>query len=360
MKKAAILGLVILVTMNMHLWANEEDQAIEPLTSVIFDDPNLELAVENRLGIEDPNETEMLALTELSASSLGISSLAGLETALNLQKLYLNDNQITDLEPLENLTQMIELELGNNQISDPCELANMTELKVLLLFENQLSDISALANLTKLTNLNLQENQISYLTPMAGMTKLLRCNLQKNQIANLSGLENSVDMLALFLDENDIADLSPLQNMTKLQQLQVEDNQVISVEPLQNLHSLVFLVLARNDINDISTLADSAFNKYSVVNLLFNPLEPKAYCESLPAIKVNNPGANVFPSAADSPFAILQDCMGSIEDLEVIASFWLSDCDAEDLCGGTDLDRSGRIDLDDIDLFTEFWFSGAP
>ena len=63
---------------------------------VTFHDANLKATVETALGFSDPNSSDMLMLTNLYAQSSGISDLTGLESAVNLKALYLNNNQIMD------------------------------------------------------------------------------------------------------------------------------------------------------------------------------------------------------------------------------------------------------------------------
>jgi hypothetical protein len=84
---------------------------------VVFSDPNLKCAVEAALGITDPNATEILLLTYLNASSLGISDLTGIEYAINLNSLYLYGNQISCIELLTYLDKLLILDLQNNPLN---------------------------------------------------------------------------------------------------------------------------------------------------------------------------------------------------------------------------------------------------
>ncbi len=82
--------------------------AAEP---VFFPDPNLKTVVEEALGITDPTPDDMLNLRKLYAGWQGISDLAGLDYAVNLQVLDLHCNQLNFI-PAEigNLTQVPQLE----------------------------------------------------------------------------------------------------------------------------------------------------------------------------------------------------------------------------------------------------------
>lgn len=149
---------------------------------VVFNDPNLQVAVEEELRIANPNCSDMQSLTFLDASDSGITDLTGLECATNLQTLYLHVNRLSDISVLVNLTGLQELWLYSNQISDISVLANLTDLTVLVLTYNQISDISVLANLTGLTVLVLSDNQISDISVLANLTTMQRLYLSANPL----------------------------------------------------------------------------------------------------------------------------------------------------------------------------------
>ena len=149
---------------------------------IIFPDSTLEKVI--REALEKPEgaitDTDMASLDTLNGIDRGIISLTGLEYAVNLSRLdldnnlifdigalagldqlsylYLPDNIIGDLSPLIGLTQLIDLRLDNNFIIDISALAGMTELQILLLSSNLISDISSLADKNQLTELFLLGN----------------------------------------------------------------------------------------------------------------------------------------------------------------------------------------------------------
>ena len=64
---------------------------------VEFRDANLKSAVETELGISDPTPVDMLSLTYLDARKSRIADLGGLEFAINLKSLRLNQNKISEI-----------------------------------------------------------------------------------------------------------------------------------------------------------------------------------------------------------------------------------------------------------------------
>lgn len=104
---------------------------------VTFDDPNLKAEAEAELGVTDPNTDDMLNLTSLFAPNKGIADLTGLETALNLEVLFLPANDLTSIQTtiLAPLTKLKDLILAANQIGGvPAHaFATLTDLEDLVL-----------------------------------------------------------------------------------------------------------------------------------------------------------------------------------------------------------------------------------
>ena len=70
-------------------------------------DPNLHAAIANTLGhTGDITSTHMRQLTELDVRDRNITTLTGLEFAINLTALVIAGNPITDLTPISTLTNL--------------------------------------------------------------------------------------------------------------------------------------------------------------------------------------------------------------------------------------------------------------
>lgn len=98
---------------------DEENINTQNSNIVNFEDTNLLNAVNKALSKGDINSPvtidEMATLnSSLNISNLGITSLSGLEYAVNLKSLSSTNNQITDLSPLSNLTSLQNIDLGGN------------------------------------------------------------------------------------------------------------------------------------------------------------------------------------------------------------------------------------------------------
>ena len=286
-------------------------------------DENLKAAIEAELGISNPNATDMLELTELSAAEKDIVDLTGIEYATNLQELYLDGNIISDISALSVLTNLQNLGLNNNLISDISAIAGLTNLQRLGLENNQInnisvltglinlqwlflqgnnfSDISALASLTNLQRLGLENNQVDDISVLTGLTNLNWLNLQGNiindisalaelknlqtlylkvnQISDISPLAGLIDLHKLDLNVNDISDISAITGLTNLQQLFLKDNLISDISALTGLTNLQMLSLKGNLISDISALSD--MTNMSQLELIDNQISDISPLEGL-------------------------------------------------------------------------------
>ena len=95
--------------------------AHEDPNAAVLPDLNLRAVIAD--GLNKPPEAEismadMAAMASLSAAGLGIQDLAGLERAVNLSHVDLDDNVLTDIGPLAHLPALANLRLMGNRISE--------------------------------------------------------------------------------------------------------------------------------------------------------------------------------------------------------------------------------------------------
>ena len=279
-----------------------------PLTTIAqtvnIPDDNLRAAIEEALG-KTPNARitaeEMAILRELGAVSMDIRSLAGLEAAVNLEDLRLNnnsisnisplegliklrhieleENEITDLSPLEGLIGVEQLRLGNNLITDLSPLEGLINLRGITLHHNAISDLFPLAGLVKLEWIGMSHNPVADLTPLSGLTnlhnyhswgtpvlnlsaiaklpKLREINVCGGEISDISALADAKGLKELYLPGNEVSDLSPLKGLTSLTHLSLEHNEISDLSPLEGLSNLTWADFRDNKISDVSPLAAS-------------------------------------------------------------------------------------------------------
>lgn len=101
-----------------------------------FDVPDEALRKCIKEAINDKLATSAGALSSLSCTQAGITSLAGLSTFNELEQLTLSSNNIVDISELGALTVLQTLYLDNNQVIDPVPLYQLPALQRLDLSSN--------------------------------------------------------------------------------------------------------------------------------------------------------------------------------------------------------------------------------
>ncbi|MFS0862256.1 leucine-rich repeat domain-containing protein [Fredinandcohnia sp. 179-A 10B2 NHS] len=172
---------------------------------VTFADSALEDAVREALRIysRDLYESDMSTLISLDATNRGITNLTGLETATNLEDLYLDNNSISDLKPISGLTNLYYLTLGNNEITDISDLKKLTNLQTLVLDRNQVKDISSLANLKYLTTLSIRGNNVTDISVLANLP-IEFLDISFNKIEDISSLLVMENLYFVLLMKNNL------------------------------------------------------------------------------------------------------------------------------------------------------------
>ncbi|MXV74087.1 hypothetical protein F4Z99_07400 [Candidatus Poribacteria bacterium] len=189
-------------------------------------DPNLRRIVSETLDVESLTIADMQRLHDLVSDSDGIESLEGLQHAVNLKFLQINESQISDLTPLTGLVKLNTLKLDHNLISDIAPLTELVNLEWLQLDDCQISDLTPLAKLVKLNTLILAHNPISDITPLAGLANLEGLLLNDCQILDIMPLAELVNLRWLHLEYNQISDVTPIRSLTKLERLTIIGNPI--------------------------------------------------------------------------------------------------------------------------------------
>ena len=237
-------------------------------------DPNLEKAIRETLELPAEvsiTQQEMLRLTSLPIESPQLSNLTGLEHATNLEHLSLGRvGMVSDLTPLSNLTSLERLNVENNQISDIRPLTGLLHLRTLALSANQIQDIAPVANLTALTYLDLSGNRVESLQPLVGLIYLRTLRLVNIQIEDITLLEHLTSLISLTVSHNQVRDVSPLAGLVNLTFLNLRNNRISDLNPLANLTALKTLRLDINTITDITPL--TALKNLKELRIADNPI----------------------------------------------------------------------------------------
>lgn len=182
-----------------------------------FPDNNLARVVARAFNRE-PNQgvtiEELANFTEnINASNESIRSVDGLRYLTSVTNLNLSNNQVNDipqyLEEIGLMKSLKILNLDNNKLQDIKFLSNL-DLNELYLNNNNLFTLTSLSNMTELKVLEASNNNISNLIPLNSLTNLTTINLSNNLIGQVEPLSYLNNLIYLNIDNNNVMDLSPL------------------------------------------------------------------------------------------------------------------------------------------------------
>lgn len=208
-----------------YVWGSAYTYVTTPPTPqgelVTFTDSALEDAVREALRIysRDLYESDMSTLISLDATNRDINDLTGLETATNLEDLYLDNNSISNLKPISGLTNLFFLTLGNNEIGDISDLKKLTNLTTLILDNNQVEEISSLVNLSNLTTLSIRGNSVKDISVLASLP-IEFLDISFNKIKDISSLLAMENLYFVLLMKNNLDLTEGSENLAVIQELE--------------------------------------------------------------------------------------------------------------------------------------------
>jgi len=231
---------------------------------VSFTDTNLKQALIDA-GIDtnedgEITESEMASLTGvLDLSDKGIANLSGLEYAINLTGLYLdNNNNLTSISNLSPLSKLSILSLHLTGVSDLSVVTNFQSLVYLDVSRSYVIDLSPLSGLLNLETLLLDATDVNSLIPIQGKTSLKKLDLGSTKVRDITALSSLTNLTYLdisydYLSSDSISNLEPL---TKLEYLDISNNGFYNSTPLNGMHNLKELNADYCNFTDITALSN--------------------------------------------------------------------------------------------------------
>lgn len=254
---------------------------------IVFEDNNLKNKVLGALGKgsgEEVTVREIQTLDQILAPQSNITSLVGLEHAINIKRLNVSSNKISNLEPIKDLVKLTSIFIDGNEITDLRMLSNLVNLEAIWAKGNAISSLEGIENCTKLVNLNMEETCITNIDVVSNFPNLETLSLNHIKtdsidlqpvsncsrlkylylldIVNVENLEvisclNSLENLFVQgykIKESELEMLSSIRNLKIVRLAKAGLTNVESLKVLKNCSNLVQLILAGNSITDLSPL----------------------------------------------------------------------------------------------------------
>ena len=226
---------------------------------------------------------EMTKLTTLDLSDNGLINIGELNALVNLQHLYLDNNEIVYFPSINNLEQLETLDISYNNIIQLGEdLSGLRNLEELNASHNEICDISTLDDLESVELLDLSHNDLGCVEigvspdfdSLENAPNLSTLKLNDNGLTSIEGLrDRDISLEVLHLHNNRLTDITPISAYTNITELVLYGNLIVNIDNLSGMTGLTSIDLSNNQITDFSDLMlipnltsiDLSFNNISVI-----------------------------------------------------------------------------------------------
>lgn len=221
----------------------------------------------------------MESLISLEVGGKGLTSLKGIEYALNLTSLGCSYNQLSELDISKNV-QLSSLNLMRNQISE-LDVSKNTVLTSLNFETNKISVLDVSKN-QELLHLSCFNNLLSEID-VSENSKLITFYCGKNLLNELDVSKN-VNLVSISCGENLLGELD-ISNNTNLQYLYCGENQLDELD-INNNKKLTLLNCEKNQISELNVSQNSnltelrcGYNPLGSLDVSYNTNLMYLYCE---------------------------------------------------------------------------------
>lgn len=227
-------------------------------------------------------------LKSLVISNCGLTTAAGLETAVELEYLDLTQNTIRDLKPISGMTKLQGLYLQNNALNDLTLLSNLTSLKQLDVSFNLLDSLNPIYNCSELVYLGASNNKITSLAGIEKLGSLETFRFSGNTAQDISPVSGCANLRQLDISENMILDISSLSVLNNLETFDFSRNMVTELPAFEKTCKLITIDGSHNQITTLDALEglENLNNVFMDYNEGLESIEPLVNCPLLVQVKV--------------------------------------------------------------------------
>jgi hypothetical protein len=211
---------------------------------VTFPDPQLEAVVRDALSkysgsITSNDMAGLVFLGNFNAlqGTLPIRNLTGLETAVNLESLYLPKSPLTNVTALSMMPRLRELEVSFTGITNILFVSALTQLESLWASGNNVQDASPLIGHPALRRCALNDNPITNISVLTNLPRLGSLKILSVPVSNLDFLRELPVLSSLDFGPCTVTDLSILTNVG-LRSLSVRNGSFTNWEIIGELSQL--------------------------------------------------------------------------------------------------------------------------
>ncbi len=210
---------------------NVEDVEAAPLSAI-------DICVQESMA--DKGVRERVNLKYLICQGAKIDDLSTLADLVNLEELYLQDNDLTSLETIPELDKLRVISVANNKnltslkgIEKPISLEELQANKA------GIQDLSGVEALSNLKIVGLMMNDIENVDVFTSLEHLEDVTLNYNNIKDISAFAGKPKLREFQVYSNAVHDVTPLMENIKLKKVGVRGKGDIPCEQIEQLKSVL-------------------------------------------------------------------------------------------------------------------------
>ena len=227
-------------------------------------------------------------LERLTISDCGLTTIVGLESSTALVYLDLSHNTIRNLTPLETMVNLQEVYLQNNAVNDLNSLSNLKALRKLDVSYNLLTSMTPVFNCTTLTELKAGNNTITSLMGIEKLSSLEMLNVAFNELSDVSSVSSCTNLLDLDISNNTITDITGFSALTKMTSFNFSRNTVEEIPAFAKDCALITINGSHNMLSSLENLGglENLNNVFMDYNAEISSIQPLVECSRLVQVKV--------------------------------------------------------------------------
>ena len=252
-------------------------------TRIIIEDLNS--GIGNILSNYDKNGDNKLSSQEISGikeitinSESSVNNLKELYNLYGLQKLIIENSNLSDLNGIENCSQLYYIFIKNSTIGDYTAIgklgSKLHNLYFLYATNDELNKLCRGLSNYDLPNLNYLGFFATYTSSVdytfdKTTNRYENKNRESTELSDISALASLTNVTKnaikyFYINDNKITSLEALADFTNLYYLRANGNQITSLKGLENKSNLTYLQVSHNKLDDISDVKDDSNVLYAI------------------------------------------------------------------------------------------------
>lgn len=202
--------------------------------------------------------SSLVNLTELDLQHNAVTTLSSLAALPALEKLNVSYNSLTEFSPLASCGKLTWLDASNNKLTTIDGIGQLSGLTYLSVSSNELSDISALSKNTGLTELYIASNSVKNISDLSALTNLEVFDFAYNEVTKLPEWPTDCALRIIDGSYNQLSSLSNLKGMENLTHVYMDYNQITSVSPMKNCFNLMYISVYGSAVTGVESLTEQS------------------------------------------------------------------------------------------------------